>query len=320
LTIGKSSILNGKVIMNNTLKIIVGFFVVIGVALLSYQLVGQWHKKEMATALNNQREKHQLAVAQFEKQIVEFQNKLNEIEEKQVESQPAPPTEALSKIFGHETQIEALGSQETDCTNLNRQTKAFFAYIDQQNYLAEGGFSTPFAAFFQESMQLLAKNPPTLVAEMNDIFLLAKNVSHLYRTLGSRRLKVLKNIIDKEHDVLEPTMAVFYGWLTTCRKNNPVPKELPQLKTMYQYAGFFLTTLGGRSYLLRRDSVLRILVNYYSVLIIDLANDEKLNTVGFDIRNHIDLLYTELSNHSDLIYRDRYLAQLEALKTKYQQP
>ena len=306
--------------MNNTLKIIVGGFVVIGVALLSYQLVGQWHRKEMTTALNNQREKHQLAIAQFEKQIDKLQNKLNEIEKKQVESQPVPPTEALSKIFGQETQVTALGSQDTDCINLNRQTKAFFTYIDQQNYLTEGGFSTPFAAFFQESMQLLAKNPPTLVAEMDDIFLLAKNVSHLYRILGSKRLKVLKNIIENEHDVLEPSMAVYYGWFTTCRKNNPVPKELPQLKTMYQYAGFFLTTLGGRSYLLRRDSMLRILVNYYSVLIIDLANDEKLNTVGFDIRNHIDLLYTDLSNHSDLIYRDRYLAQLETLKTKYQQP
>ena len=306
--------------MNNTLKIIVGLFVVIGVTLLSYQLVGQWHRKEMVTALDTQRNKHQLAMAQFEKQIAELQNKLNEIQKKQVESQPAPPTDALSKIFGQETQVKALGAQDADCTDLERQTKAFFAYLDQQNYLADGGFPTPSAAFFQETMHLLAKNPPTLVAEMDDILVLSKNVSHLYRTLGGKRLKVLKNIIENEHDVLEPSMAVYYGWFTTCRKNNPVPKELPQLKTMYQYAGFFLTTLGGRSYLLRRDSKLRILVNYYSVLIIDLANDEKLNTVGFDIRNHIDLLYTELSNHNDLIYRDRYLAQLETLKTKYQQP
>jgi hypothetical protein len=154
---------------------------------------------------------------------------------------------------------------------------------------------------------------------MDDIFLLAKNVSHFYRTLGIKRLKVLKNIIENESDVLEPTMAVLYGWFTTCRKSDPIPEELPQLKTMYQYAGFFLSTLGGRSYLLRRESKLRMLVNYYSILILDIANDEKVNSVGFDIRNHIDLLFIDISNQKGLVYRDRYLNELEALKAKYQQ-
>ena len=86
---------------------------------------------------------------------------------------------------------------------------------------------------------------------------------------------------------------------------------------MYQYAGFFLTTLGGRSYLLRRDSKLRILINYYSILILDLANNEKMNSVGIDIRNHIELLFIDLSNQKGLVYCDGYLNELEALKTKY---
>jgi len=303
--------------MNSIVKVIVGTFVIIGVAFLSYQIVSQWHKKEMSVALINQQEEHQSTIEQLEKQIAELKKNLDEFEKKQAESQPAPPTEALEKIFGQENKVTALSIENADCTKLYQQTKAFFAYIDKQGYLAEGEFSIPFRAFFQESMKLLAEAPPTLVAEMDDIFLLAKNVSHLYRTLGSKRLKVLKNIIEHESDVLEPTMAVLYGWFITCRKNDPVPEELPHLKTMYQYASFFLTTLGGRSYLLRRDSTLRILINYYSILILDLANDEKMNSVGIDIRNHIDLLFIDLSNQKGLVYRDGYLNELEALKIKY---
>lgn len=303
--------------MNSIVKVIVGTFVIAGVALISYQVVSQWHKKEMSIALINQREEHQHKMAQFEQQIAELQKNLDVFEETQAESQPAPPTEALEKIFGQENKVTAVNVKNSDCTKLYQQTKAFFAYIDKQGYLAEGGFSIPFGAFFKESMKLLAEAPPTLVAEMDDIFLLAKNVSHLYRTLGSKRLKVFKNIIENEGDVLEPTMAVLYGWFTTCRKNDPLPDELPRLKTMYQYAGFFLTTLGGRSYLLRRDSKLRILINYYSILILDLANNEKMNSVGIDIRNHIELLFIDLSNQKGLVYRDGYLNELESLKTKY---
>jgi hypothetical protein len=304
--------------MNSIVKVIVGTFVIAGVAFISYQVVSQWHKKEMSIALNNQGEEHQQTIAQFEQQVAELQKNLDEFEKKQTENQPAPPTEALEKIFGRENNVTSLNVKDTNCTRLYQQTKAFFAHIDKQGYLAEGGFSIPFRAFFKESMELLAEAPPTLVAEMDDIFVLAKNVSHLYRTLGNKRLKVFKNIIENEGDVLEPTMAVLYGWFSTCRKNDSVPEELPQLNTMYQYAGFFLTTLGGRSYLLRRDSKLRILINYYSILILDLANDEKINSVGIDIRNHIDLLFIDLSNQKGLVYYDGYLNELEALKAKYQ--
>ena len=46
---------------------------------------------------------------------------------------------------------------------------------------------------------------------------------------------------------------------------------------------FFLNTLGGRSYMLRRESKLRMLVSYYAILIVDRANDEKFNRYGIDV-------------------------------------
>lgn len=306
--------------MNDVVKYIFGIFVIGAVVFVSYQVIGQWHRKEMTTALNNQREEHLRQIVQLEKQLTDLQSQLNETEELKAETQPSPPTEAIEEVFGQETQVTALGKHDENCIDLSQQAKALFTHIDKQGYLAEGGFDTPFLPFLHEILQLLADKPPVLVAEMDDIFLLAKNVSHIYRVIGSKRIKVLKTIIEEENDVLEPAMAVLFGWFKTCRKSEAPPPEIPQLKTMYEYAGFFLNTLGGRSYLLRRESKVRMLVNYYSVLILDLANEEKLNSAGIDIRNYIDALMVDLVNQQGLVYRDRYLAELKQLKEKYQQP
>ncbi len=91
----------------------------------------------------------------------------------------------------------------------------------------------------------------------------------------------------------------------------------PGLDVMYAYAGFFLNTLAGKSYLLRRDSKIRRLTTYYAVLIIDKANDENLNSSGIDIRPHIDFLINDIQSQIGLIHQKQYLIQLEQLGAKY---
>ena len=86
---------------------------------------------------------------------------------------------------------------------------------------------------------------------------------------------------------------------------------------LYEYAGFFLHSLGGRSYLLRRDPTVRIMATYYSVLILDRANEEGLNRHGIDIRPHIDSVAEEIRNARGLVFRKDYLDTLEELKEKY---
>jgi hypothetical protein len=117
---------------------------------------------------------------------------------------------------------------------------------------------------------------------------------------------------------VEPAMAVMFTWFTACGKNAAKSISQPSLKELYQYACFFLNTLGGRSYLLRREAKLRVLVNYYAVLILDMANDAKLNAYGLDIRPYMDYLFHDLSNQKGLMYRQRYLTRLAALQNKYQ--
>jgi hypothetical protein len=86
---------------------------------------------------------------------------------------------------------------------------------------------------------------------------------------------------------------------------------------MYEYAGFLLNTLGGRSYLLRRSPKVRALTTYYCVLALDRANDEELNSKGIDIRPYIKSSLMEIKNQIGLIYQKEYIAKLSELSLKY---
>ena len=86
---------------------------------------------------------------------------------------------------------------------------------------------------------------------------------------------------------------------------------------MYNYAGFFLNTLGGHSYLYRQDSKIRLLTVYYSILVIHEANMKELNEVGFDLRLFLPHIFQEIQSRNDLIYAEDYLQTLTNLQLQY---
>jgi hypothetical protein len=143
-------------------------------------------------------------------------------------------------------------------------------------------------------------------------------VTHLYRILGKERILQIKELLANEAAVVEPAISVLYNWVTICNAGEGGPTDPAKLKSLYQYACFFLNSLGGRSYLLRRESKLRMLINYYSLLVLDKANDAQFNAYGLDIRPHLDYLFYDINNQKGLLYRQRYLTQLVALRSKYQ--
>jgi hypothetical protein len=113
-------------------------------------------------------------------------------------------------------------------------------------------------------------------------------------------------------------METFYLWFTLNDHSNEKGMNRPSLKMLYKYSGYFLNTLSGRSYLLRRHAKVRILTTYYCVLMLDKANYSLLNTYGIDIRPHIKLLLPDVRNQTWLINKEQYLLELEKLDTKYQ--
>ncbi|MBW2634584.1 MAG: hypothetical protein JRE14_10775 [Deltaproteobacteria bacterium] len=59
-------------------------------------------------------------------------------------------------------------------------------------------------------------------------------------------------------------------------------------------------------------------MSYYSVLVLDRANDEMLNSAGIDIRPFIDVSYYEIGNQRALVYQKQYVTELERLREKYE--
>ena len=89
------------------------------------------------------------------------------------------------------------------------------------------------------------------------------------------------------------------------------------MTAMYEYAGYLLNTLGGRSYMLRRSPQVRALTTYYCVLILDKANDQELNSRGIDIRPYIKSSLLEIKNLIGLIHQKDYITKLSELSLKY---
>jgi hypothetical protein len=280
--------------------------------LFGYHWFSQWHTRSVDQAQLEEKEKHLDKIAQLEQEIDQLKEELG------TQQQVQPSKTELANVFGADKPMAPLQLDEIDCAKITRQVVAFFQYLDSKAYLIWPGNEMRAEELFDQLSKKLAANPPINVGEMDDLYSLVGNVTHFYRILGKDRIDLIKEILSSENGVLEPAMAVMFAWMTACSQSGLEPAGQPNLNTLYQYAHFFLNTLGGRSYLLRRDARQRMLINYYALLIIDMANDAKLNAYGFDIRPHLDYVFYDINNQKGLIYRQRYLTKLTALQNKYQ--
>ncbi|MCP4745467.1 MAG: hypothetical protein GY874_04885 [Desulfobacteraceae bacterium] len=298
--------------MDKTVKILVIIFALSGAALFGYHQINQWHNKSLERAVDVQKQDCTNQISHLEVEV----NKLAEALEIQQQQDPKPKD--LKPVFGSKKPETFPESEKLDCEKNTAQVAAFFQYLDSKSYLIRPGINIQAEELFDEILVKLAAKPPINVGEMNDLHSMIGNVSHFYRLLGKDQVALVKEILSTEASVLEPAMSVIFSWMTVCRPKSRAKDAQPSLQTMYEYACFFLNTFGGRSYLMRRDSNIRMLVNYYSLLIIDMANAAKINKYGLDIRTHLDYLFYDISNQKNLMYHQRYLTQLSVLKDKYQ--
>lgn len=193
--------------------------------------------------------------------------------------------------------------------------KTFYQHLDQQPYLADFHLDAPSQMYFSKLIQKLLDNPPLVSGETNDLFSILQNTAHFFRVVGRDNILAMKAIISQENAALEEILADFY---TLSKHPDSLTTGLSiQMKedSLCDYAGFFLTTMGGRLYLFRRDPVLRMLVSYYSILIVEEANKKGRNRYGIDIRPALDALITEIENSGNqLKYKEHYLDNLYKIK------
>ena len=196
---------------------------------------------------------------------------------------------------------------------------AFFSHLDAQPYIQSFHLEKPSNVYFTELIQKLADNPPVISRETDDLFTVLKNTAHFYRIIGKDNIIILKTILDQEKPYIEEALANFY---VLAESPDSLQKNLSlrlSPESLYNYAGFFLNTMGGRLYLFRRDFVSRMTVSYYGILVIDKANRESNNRNGIQIKQAIDALIADIENSGDqLRLKERYLDKLYELKEKYQ--
>lgn len=206
------------------------------------------------------------------------------------------------------------------CREATTRLQAFFSHLDQQEYVAGYPLKESSEQHFVRIAQKLYAHPPVVNRETDDLFTILTNSAHFYRILGRDDLLLIKDILNHESDNLETIMASFYHW-AEMEQSCDVPSfalQLP-LNSLYEYAGFFLNTLGGQSYLFRRESKTRMLIKYYAVLIIDRANEKGLNRHGIDIRVPLRSTIEEMEVSQSLHDRENYLETLLMMQAKYQE-
>jgi len=297
--------------MERAIKILI-IVVVLGIiGYVTYDQIGKWNKKRLDTALKQEQKEWQKKTENLEGKIDELQEELAQQRDELI------PKEKLVEVFGEETEVISPEKKEISCEELERQIMAFFTYLDKKEYIKSYKLDEGTYELFMQMVNQLSKKPPIVTGEMKDLPNLIRNMAHFYRVVGKKRIELSKMIMRNEPEVIEPVMAALFGWFTSGNCCNEKTKGCPSFEILYEYAGFFLNTLAGKSYLLRRDSKVRILTSYYCVLIVDRANDETLNRHGIDIRPHIDFLFYDIINQRVLVNKKQYLGKLVSLKEKY---
>ena len=199
---------------------------------------------------------------------------------------------------------------------LQQDVIRFFHNLDQREYIKAHDLPEGTYKQFLKVLADLSANPPAVAGETKDLAKLRQNLTHLERVMGNDNAALVKDILENDKEILEPTADLLYEWVTKGidSRNGEIRTSN---KALYEYAAFFLSTLTGKAYLWRRDAKTRIVVTYYSILILDRANGESLNRHGVDILPCISQLKDDLMSYRNLSRRGEYLEKLRNLEDVY---
>lgn len=267
--------------------------------------------------------------APLKRKITELEDKLAKAAAPPVQPELLPlPDEALQEEPLEEPPpLEAgpafkptqAATHKSKCDILNDDLRELFSLLDKRQYLVElnpEGIDTE--ERFEAMAGRLFSKPPIVTRETDNLLQVLQNSAHFFRTLGKQDIRLMIEILRHEGPSMEPMFELMYRTVQaegTCPPDG-LALSLP-FRGSYEYSGYFLNTLGGSSYLLRRDSRSRMLAQYYSILILDDANRQKNNFHGLDIRRPIASLITDMQGSSTLKDRARYLKKLKGLRNKY---
>jgi hypothetical protein len=213
-------------------------------------------------------------------------------------------------------QEQIVEEDEDTCEEIEEGARDFFRYINECEYAERVKGDKDTWDLFANAMRKLSANPPASAGEGLDPAVMTKNIFHFFRTLDDRQIILAREIIQNEADTLELNLELFYRWLTISECPDPDGIR-PSSEVLYKYAGFFMNTIGGRSYLFRRDMRLRLLISYYSILILHEADERGENRDGIDILPLVREVGYGMEIQPGLHFRDSYLNRLTDIEAYY---
>lgn len=300
--------------MGRTIGIIAALVAVVIAAYLVYQGVNRWHAEKLNVAVERERVEHDYQTGLYREKIEDLQKEVALLKEDIL------PDERLSEAMGETADPRTEDDPQVRRGDAVRRLASFLTYLDGRDYMKPYLGETTTRDLLAAAVPKLSENAPYIVDEKKDLDSLLRNLSHFYRVLKKEQTLMVAAILRKEADIMETVLADSMIWIAG---ESPVEdiEDLPpppDKKVLYDYAAYFLETIGGKGYMARRGAKIRALAGYYSVLVLDMANDQGLNVHGIDIRPHLDIALNNVRSQQGLAFKKSYIDALVQLKDKHQ--
>ena len=292
----------------------IGILILIGLVIIGFALhrFDRYHRSRIDQVKVMERRYWQQQTDQLEAQLTKLEKEIKDLKvSKKTRTK-------VSDVFKEDPQKLMFPEGEPTLEMAVYQLVTFFSYLDQQDYIKAHQLKGGSQLLFRQTIELLLQNLPMFNAELATISNLTRNLDHFQSVLGKESAAIFSEIFANETELLEPVLQAFYYWVNLCENNPNNIIACPKLPQLYEYASFFLGTFAGRNYLFESNPKLRVLLNYYSVLIIDRALEDQTNPNGIDIRQHILSTLQSINLQKDLVGLEVYQEKLKSLARKYQ--
>ncbi len=225
---------------------------------------------------------------------------------------PSPDVQG-NKVYRKKLRNQRAPKEWKVYEDLEQDVIRYCRNLDEREYVKAYKLPDGTYRHFLKILNDLAASPPIVTGESSDPSKLKLNQEHFLRVMGRENVSLFLEILSNEAEMMESTAEMIFDWI-----NKGMETKSPEIRMtqqeFYLYAAFFLNTLSGKAYLWRRDSKTRILVTYYSILVVDKANRDKANRYNVDIAPAVVQLKDDLVNYRNLSYRGLYLKKLKGLE------
>jgi len=205
-----------------------------------------------------------------------------------------------------------------NCEAVEADLARICSLLDQREYVREVAPAGGACGLIRTVAEELTARPPDISSELESYETILNNVFHLFRVIGRERLDLLRRIQWEEHELAEPAAMALYRWAVSregCARSGTTTLRPEPL---YEYAGFFFTTMGGQAYLRRRTPRIEALASLYALLIVDRAQQSGLNPAGVDPRPEIQRVRA-LIEVEPLVFREHYLLMLDQMADRWKE-